>query len=73
MLSWQTESGALRQIARTLETNLWWRDCSCNGREVPRDVQAHGTIGHGQEFEKIMEGYHDLIDHGRREIYKIES
>lgn len=27
----------------------------------------------GQEFEKIMKGYHDLVDHGRREIYKIEQ
>ena len=26
-----------------------------------------------KEFEKIMEGYHDLVDHGRREIYKIEG
>ena len=27
----------------------------------------------GKEFEKIMEGYHDLVDHGHREIYKIEA
>lgn len=26
-----------------------------------------------KEFEKIMEGYHDLVDHGKREIYKIEG
>jgi hypothetical protein len=26
-----------------------------------------------KEMEKIMEGYHDLIDHGRREIYTIEG
>lgn len=26
-----------------------------------------------KEMEKIMEGYHDLVDHGRREIYKIEA
>jgi hypothetical protein len=26
-----------------------------------------------KEFEKIMKDYHDLIDHGRREIYKIEE
>jgi hypothetical protein len=26
-----------------------------------------------KEFEGIMKGYHDLIDHGRREIYKIEG
>ena len=26
-----------------------------------------------KEFEKIMDGYHDLIDHGHREIYKLEG
>ena len=26
-----------------------------------------------KEFEKIMTGYHDLIDHGHREIYKLEG
>jgi hypothetical protein len=26
-----------------------------------------------KEFETIMKGYHDLVDHGRREIYKIEA
>jgi hypothetical protein len=26
-----------------------------------------------KEFEAIMKGYHDLVDHGRREIYKIEG
>ncbi len=26
-----------------------------------------------EEFERIMKGYHDLVDHGRREIYTVES
>ena len=26
-----------------------------------------------KEFENIMEGYHDLVEWGRREIYKIEG
>ena len=26
-----------------------------------------------KEFEKVMKGYHDLVDHGKREIYKIEA
>ena len=26
-----------------------------------------------KEFENIMKGYHDLVDYGRREIYKIEG
>lgn len=31
------------------------------------------TEEQGKEMERIMEGYHDLIEHGRREIYKIEG
>jgi hypothetical protein len=26
-----------------------------------------------KEMEKIMQGYHDLVEYGKREIYKIES
>ena len=26
-----------------------------------------------KEFERIMTGYHDLVDRGKREIYKIEG
>ena len=27
----------------------------------------------GKEFERIMKGYHDLVETGHREIYKIEA
>ena len=27
----------------------------------------------GKEYEQIMHGYHDLVEYGRREIYKIEG
>jgi hypothetical protein len=26
-----------------------------------------------KELEPLMKGYHELVDHGRREIYKIEA
>ncbi|HYJ33895.1 MAG TPA: hypothetical protein VE326_11810 [Candidatus Binatia bacterium] len=26
-----------------------------------------------KEFEKVMGNYHELVDHGKREIYKIEG
>jgi hypothetical protein len=26
-----------------------------------------------EKLEKIMTGYHDLVDHGKREIYRIEG
>jgi hypothetical protein len=48
--------------------------------EVP-SMQAFEAMmqGEGQsaeamkEFENIMKGYHDLVERGRREIYKIEG
>jgi hypothetical protein len=26
-----------------------------------------------KEFESLMKGYHDLVDYGRREVYKLET
>ncbi len=44
--------------------------------EVP-SLEAFTAMGQNGEqmkkFEEIMKGYHDLVDHGRREIYTIES
>ena len=37
-------------------------------------MAGQGQSGQDQkEFEKIMQGYHELVDQGRREIYKIEG
>jgi hypothetical protein len=44
--------------------------------EVP-SLEAFMAMTQGGEdmkaFEDIMKGYHDLVDHGRREIYTIEG
>jgi hypothetical protein len=32
-----------------------------------------GSEADMKEFEKIMKDYHDLVDQGKREIYKIEA
>ena len=32
-----------------------------------------GSAEDMKEFEKVMEGYHDLVVRGKREIYKIEK
>lgn len=34
---------------------------------------APGSEATMKEIEKLMKDYHDLVDHGRREIYKIEA
>jgi hypothetical protein len=44
--------------------------------EVP-SMEAFTAMGQNaeemKEMEAIMKGYHDLVDHGRREIYTIEG
>lgn len=32
-----------------------------------------GSAEDKKELEKLMQGYHDLVDRGKREIYKIEG
>ena len=32
-----------------------------------------GAVADLKEMEKLMEGYHDLVDYGKREIYKVEG
>jgi hypothetical protein len=42
--------------------------------EFERMMQGGGMSDEAmKEFEAIMKDYHDLVDHGRREIYKIEE
>jgi hypothetical protein len=35
-------------------------------------ANPQGSAEDMKQFEKLMEGYHDLVDYGKREIYKIE-
>ena len=45
-----------------------------NVEEFERAMSGEGQSKEDQqEFEKIMKGYHDLVEYGRREIYKIEG
>jgi hypothetical protein len=32
-----------------------------------------GSAEDMKQMEELMKGYHDLVDHGKREIYKIEG
>lgn len=42
--------------------------------EFEKMMQGAGQSAEAmKEMERLMEGYHDLVDHGRREIFKIEG
>ncbi|HEV8411669.1 MAG TPA: hypothetical protein VGQ30_14250 [Gemmatimonadaceae bacterium] len=36
-------------------------------------LSPQGSAEDMKEMEKLMAGYHDLVDHGKREIYKLEG
>ena len=38
-----------------------------SGQDASMDAEAM------KEMEELMKGYHDLVEYGRREIYKVES
>ncbi len=45
-----------------------------NMQQFEQMMQGEGiTPELAKEFDNLMKGYHDLIDYGRREIYKIEG
>jgi hypothetical protein len=41
--------------------------------EFERMMQPTGSQEDMKEMEQIMKGYHDLVESGKREIYKIEG
>jgi hypothetical protein len=66
------------RVMTDLSAERYWTIVS--EMEVP-SLQAFEAMMSGQgqnaedmkKFEEIMKGYHDLVESGRREIYKIEG
>jgi hypothetical protein len=69
--------GAMRVLTDVSAERYW---TIVSEMEVP-SLKAFEEMfqGEGQseeemkQFEEIMKGYHDLVEYGRREIYKIEG
>jgi len=76
-LSQKMGMGKMR-ILTDLSAERYWTLVS--EMEVP-SLEAFEKMFSGQgqnekdmkDFENIMKGYHDLVEYGRREIYKIEA
>jgi len=68
------KQGVPMRVLTDLSAERYWTVVS--EIEVPslEAFMAMGSSGdEAKEFEAIMKGYHDLVDHGRREIYTIEG
>jgi hypothetical protein len=71
-LSDQMGFGAMR-IMTDVSAERYWTVVS--EMEVP-SLESYAETSRKsmevKEFQEAMKGYHDLVDHGRREIYMIE-
>ena len=72
-LSEKKGMGKMR-VMTDLSAERYWTVVS--EMELP-NLEAFAKMGQTsdemKEFDAIMKGYHDLVDHGRREIYTIEG
>jgi hypothetical protein len=71
----RTGMGKMRILTDVSADRYWTLVAEFEAESVDEFMRMNETPPQGsdaQEFEAIMKGYHDLVDHGRREIYKIE-
>jgi hypothetical protein len=72
------KSGMKMRVMTDVSAERYWTAVA--EMEVP-SLKAFEDMMSGQgqndadtkEFENIMKGYHELVEHGRREIYKVEG
>jgi len=72
-LSQQMGMGTMRVMTDVCAERYW---TVISEMEVP-SIEAFTEMSRKsmeiKEFQDAMKGYHDLVDHGRREIYMIEQ
>jgi hypothetical protein len=70
----QTKGMGSMRVLTDLSSERYWTVISEIEVESLENFMAMGqNADEMKEMGKIMEGYHDLVDHGRREIYTIEG
>lgn len=69
--------GRMRVMTDFCAERYWTIVCDFEVADMPAfEAMMRGdgiSEAAAKEFERIMEGYHDLVDGGRREIYRIEE
>jgi hypothetical protein len=65
--------GNMRVMTDVSAERFWTIVSEIEAPSLEKFMAMGQNSGEMKEFEEIMKGYHDLVDHGRREIYKIEG
>lgn len=65
--------GAMRVMTDVSAERFWTVVSEMEVANLEEYIEQSRKSMEVKEFQEAMKGYHDLIDHGRREIYQIEK
>ncbi|MGE3840328.1 MAG: hypothetical protein AB7I50_01950 [Vicinamibacterales bacterium] len=68
----QMGMGAMRVMTDVCAERYWTVVAEVEVESLERFAELTRKSMEIKEFQDAMRGYHDLVDHGRREIYQIE-
>jgi hypothetical protein len=72
-LSQKMGMGAMRVMTDVSAERYWTVVSEMEVESLEKFTEMSRKSMEIKEFQEAMKGYHDLIDHGRREIYSIET
>jgi hypothetical protein len=65
--------GSMRVMTDVSAERYWTVVTEIEVENLDKYAETTRTSMELKEFQEAMKGYHDLVDHGRREIYSIEK
>ena len=65
--------GKMRVLTDVSAERYWTIVAEFEVESVDKFMAMDSSAPEMKEMESLMKGYHDLIDHGKREIYKVEN
>jgi len=72
-LGQQTGMGSMRVMTDVSAERYWTVVSEMEVESIEKFTEMSRTSMENKDFQEAMKGYHDLLDHGRREIYQIEK
>jgi hypothetical protein len=64
--------GSMRVMTDVSGERYWTVVAEVEVESLETWAETMKTSKEGKELQELMKGYHDLVDHGRREIYTLE-
>jgi hypothetical protein len=65
--------GSMRVMTDVSAERFWTVVSEIEVESIERFAEMSRKAAEMPEFQEAMKGYHDLVDHGRREIYALEQ